>query len=642
MSELKANMNDNEWIAFVEEQWKKGQSYYDSSDTVSPMRQWRIATAILRGETFYEIDPDTGRIRRMPEQYDRFTPKFEILTRYYVNELGQLATVPLAPLVEALDYTPSVLRRRRAQQAVLEYNVAKLRLSSVWLDMASIMLMCGTVFLNPWWDKYADNGRGLANLSAVPGAEIIPIPIGARTDQHVLGYIRTRVVNKHWLSRMVRDVSNIRGAPDSSSVTDSKLASDKDSIVIRELWLRPCEVEPQGRYMLIVYGDKKQILLEDILYEGRLPFFRATYIPSAFSIFGRSFIDMLAPVAQHFAYGMVHLLHMSERIEKTSGVLLRSDIGVDLEALAEQGIGYYHKPATINPEDASWPPMLNMQQGYIPPESYNFVRDLGGYMNFISGQSPVRQGEAPGRVDTATGLAQLSQASLIGLTPAYTTITKAVGEAYEYMLLLNHDRWPYQRKVRVMGVGNLPLSITVSREDIEPDEALHIDVSSSSPYAREMRLQMLQMMAQYRIITPDQLHAGLEELGLSPFRHSTDGATDEQKAHWENQVIFGDGITPGEIPEPLWEAENSAVHLRVHREWLASTEFALLASDAVKAAMLEHYQTTMMYVKGDWIQFTKSDAYLEDAQRLEDAIDNQELAAYEEPEEVRGVEPESK
>jgi hypothetical protein len=246
-------------------------------------------------------------------------------------------------------------------------------------------------------------------------------------------------------------------------------------------------------------------------------------------------------------------------------------------------------------------------------------------------------------VDSGTAYTTLIQQDMVPNEPTLKSLNDATNRSFTLALWIGKNRWKAAKQATITGPAGMGrASIIINPREI-PDLSM-IRVVSAMKVPMD-RAQLLQFVAGLSSTQNPQIAPTLSQ---REYRRSlqaqgvqipgVDLIDPNEEAAWrENLIIYGDGVTPGRVPEPNPRFEKYDIHLEAHQSFTATIEFQT-ASDAVKAAMDEHIQQTARSMGGQAIpgQFD-ADVQRSDSEDLENEI---ELAqAGRRPEDLAGKMP---
>lgn len=235
-----------------------------------------------------------------------------------------------------------------------------------------------------------------------------------------------------------------------------------------------------------------------------------------------------------------------------------------------------------------------------PPNLSDFPGKMSAYLDSVMEKSALQgnmfRGKAPGRVDSAGGLALLAEQQGVPMVPVGESIKEAMTGVFKALhgiirrniqadtnLLLNRI------DESIVGVKlDLKTGTTRLTEPgaLPKPQDLRITVRSVNPRSKVAVKQELDDLLKRKVITPVQyrITAIKENLDLPILNRSE---YESYCAAWvENIVMFGDGETPGS-GETNPDADNHAIHFLVLMEFMNGPVFRI-ASAAVQQVFLDH------------------------------------------------------
>ena len=222
----------------------------------------------------------------------------------------------------------------------------------------------------------------------------------------------------------------------------------------------------------------------------------------------------------------------------------------------------------------------------LPAANDNNVIGLIRDIEDIASQHEAQRGEAPGRVESGTGLAALMEQDDSILAPAAMLTASALGNAGSCLLKIASEMIDEEKIIKVVGedhlvdvrhfkgqdlVGNNSGKAGVNYFDVKVEMAANVPLSSTA------RRELAMSLAQFGILNPE-LKADKEKiLELLELQRDpstiTDGQMDKANARYENaKMVDGDMVEPKEF-------DDHEIHLASHREFQKSAEYRRILED---------------------------------------------------------------
>lgn len=549
--------------------------------------------------------------------------RYDDIVSKYQAQLGRLMQIDLAPRTTKKSVGLEDLRRASIAQVALNAAFPPSKVQTLKLQMLPPLTKYGCVGLAVW------NEREEINIEVVMPWELIPIPPTPVESKDIRGLIRVRMVPLEWIQRL--PITPGKGAkvyeqmesitvpagriPLSSGerfavfgedvvdqTTDSRpygsergIGAKKDEthqVVVKmaEVWTKD-SAGYLNQYNLMAGGKH----LHSVDYVGT-----KTYMPIQIcndmltgGFWGRSFVSCQIPMNTELEYSIGRMFQYIQDIDAYGILCLPSTIGVPAEVL-RAGDGtkrIVYEPDYTVPELKPFN-IAPMKAGPLAP---NIIKIAVGLADKIANQpTAMMQGDAPGRVDSSSGLGFLFEVSNTPLTPTATCIASAVSNCYRAMLNIMQVKWPDEKLVQVTMLDDTLAGISLDaasgtmklKNNVlpHPDE-IEVAVASMLPQSKEQEKMELQRALELQAIDMTEYRIEVRKRGLDiPVGNEIEWQN-YRRAMLENILLFGDGQTPGQV---LFDASDlHLMHLRVLRAFKSRPEY-YQASPAVRTAFTKH------------------------------------------------------
>lgn len=601
-----------------------------------PEMRWLAANAVLNGFHNYRLNWDTGEIA-VNAYNPRGAVRVEIpeTVNRVRRETGRMLSIMQPPTSRPVSTgNPDIWRMLRFANGALSYiyhNCGFLKMADRFF---SELLYAGTAGILPYWDNnMIDEGAGQdgeINYRVVPAWQLYPFPCNAMDDDHLEGLIWSRVVGEEWVKQNAPDadpdVKMVSAGTPYTGLTGkywNAMPSEQKGYEVRYIFFRPSRRFRQGEHVIMI-GDKVYRRMGALnFWIGRrreIPIFIARYGTLTNSWWGDSYAYHIARLNRELDR-MMSMLVRRAILKAHPGYLMTPIGAVNTEDFKQQiggVIGY--RPSLINPE-ASRPYWLTFPPG--TSETDVVVNRLQGMAQDTSSQHEVTEGGSPGRIDSAAGVQALLRQDWIPNEPALKSVKQSFTSSLKMGLELAKSRWSRPRLATVSTApGMIATQVMIDPKRIPTIDELTIDTGLDMAMDRPAKLQFMTQLASspYRGAEP-QLSAEEYRRGLQAMGIVLPGidlvSADEETAWHENMIIFGDGERPGTVPEPDSAKEDIAVHVRVHRKFVASPEVRFGASPAVQEALAYHIRVTESLMGGPAMKDPQDDLlYRADADAL--------------------------
>lgn len=593
--------------------------------------RWWICRWYMRGvRNFKQINYQEGSIQ--VSYYDEegvLNFQYEDIVSKFQAQKGRLMGVNLRPVVTKEGMSLDGLRKASIGQVVLDTAFPGPKVENIQDESVTDTLLYGTIALLPW----VSEGGDTIGIEVVPPWEILPIPVEVDSSHKIRGLVRRKLVPITWLQELegVQDKNAdvwkkmetvevpigiihpegksrfqgsavLGGVGDATAMTyptmdqkpgGGKYTRDKTKVKVveaAEIWTKTSD-NYWGEYLLYAGG----YLLARTDYKGMKKQFPPQVITDVDvgDFWGRSFVDTLIPlntemeemIARQFQnlkdadlYGML----MWPTTAGTNMRIIRGADGVKVAAYEPDPIAPEHKPYNIAPT----------KTGTLP---YNLVK-FGAELQAGIAQQPtaLMGGDAPGRVDSASGLGFLYESSNVPLTPTAKAIARAFSNCYKVALDITRTMWKDDKLLdithlddSIAGIQLDPSSgmVKLSENSIPHPDDVVVGVMSSVPKSKEQMKQELKDAMDSQRITLTEYNIKVRKEGLELPVGNEQEWQNYRRATLENIMLFGDGVTPGQVI--YTDRDMHMVHLMVLDAFMARPEF-FLASEDVRTAFVEH------------------------------------------------------
>jgi len=544
--------------------------------------------------------------------------KFEGLLNSYLTELGRFLQVDLSPVATRLGQGLDGLRKASTAQVVFDDAVSKSDIASLTQALLPPFLRSGHMAFG----AFADNGP--PRIELIPGWELSSYPVDPVSSENIDALFRVRWVTLSWLveNKIITQEQannnkvelNAQTSPIGTKPHDSPeknegwfsgtakqamaaIKGDKEKETIAK-WVRFVEtwVRDRNDYLIRYVAMAGRFIAQDSdlsNFKTPMPIQSARYVDSG-GFYGRGKMEQLIPLNQEVEFMLSQMFTNVENFDVYGMLCISSQMGLSVEQVQQARSGekvLVYNPDVYNPTGQPFvlPPA---NSGKMPLDIVN----LGlGLMSNQSPQSEMMQGDAPGRVDSASALSLLYETSNVPLTGPTESIATALSKTYKALLWLIKQEWGDRKTVALtldddvlVGIkyNHKTGQVSLDKDAIPNPEEVQITVAAKVPQSISQSKAELKEQLAMQIITPREYRLQSRKLGLSmPVANDYEWQA-YRKAKLENIILYGDGQSPGEIavsPRDFHE-----VHLEVLQAFMARPEFPL-ASDAVQEFFKTHY-----------------------------------------------------
>lgn len=604
--------------------------------------QWMINYHWLCGSRNLEPRYKTGQVTASYFSVDeggKPSFRYEELVPRINAEVGRFGRMDVAPAVSRRGHGLDALRRSATGQIILDHLTSPIDLNKLKQEMALLLALYGTVGITTWVQKEnqpqleqdedflaeaESSPLGVPQIafSIIPPWELYPLPTMPTVFSEVEGIRRARWVTLDWLKvrpnlKLPQDKSKLKlvekaighspykgfghdwgvaGHTETGIKPDTKNSRSAKNQVAQHGLLEEFfifEENPQFLHRWIVkMGDQ---ILRDETYEAR-----SMYVPIAVArrfltggFYGRSLAELLQPLNQQQEIMAASLFQNIADLDSYGMLLLPATWGLSKKAITNRT--KRNKVEFYDPDAAS----EHVRPHQIEPVNTGdfpgkVLATAGEMMESLSQQSPLFSGQAPGRVDSASGLSFLHETGSIPLAVPASSIADSFVQMYRVVLAAAPDLLKEQSALPLLGfddnlmglqIDSQSGKVTLRTSNFPAPTQVKLKIRDEMPLPRGLREQKLKESLQMQIITPTMFRfiVWKENLDL-PVGNWTE-LENFRKATLNCLFLFGDGEEPAIIPSSSM-ADNPEIHLMVLDAFMAKAEFQY-ASERVRTAFEE-------------------------------------------------------
>jgi hypothetical protein len=544
---------------------------------------------------------------------------------------GRLLGMDLSPRVVRRNDSLDGQRDAATVQAVLTHLFPQTRVEKLKKAILQPFLFYGTVGLSLWEDaedpQYQD-------IHLIPPWQLTPIPttlthpISARgiivrkqmPVERIVSKYKQMKLRKSALSEAETTVVNRGDTPDSKDQGDlvldeftrnrdsGKDGSDKgktDKMKVATLGV-------------VYLWDERDFMTERLLFIGSKLLARDTYWGSKTykqittihdmdigGFWSRAWMELQIPINSEQEGAIGRTFQNVKDMDLYGKTLVPTNFGIQNHALATPKLG---GPSYQPYEwDALSPGGQNIVQ-LRPFTSGNFAVQAMAQGMAISDrmakQPAMLSGDAPGRVDSAAALGTLLESGNTAIAPGALSIAHGFSEMYQAAVCNAQKTFSIGDTIAVSMLDDSLLgvvydastgSVKLSESGIPHPDTVEISVRSQHPVSKQQQTMELQQSLQLQLIDPTEYRIISRRKNLELPVGNTIEWESYLKARVENALLFHDGR---EVPEGAVDAigvlfsresDMHELHVRVHRELMASVKFAM-ASLPVRQRIMTHVQ----------------------------------------------------
>lgn len=555
--------------------------------------------------------------------------KYNGITSLYQSQLGRLMALDLSPSVRRKGISLDGMRKASTGQVVLDAAFPQDKVKELALSLHPPLLQFGTVGVGLWIE-----GEDSIGIEVINPWEILPIPSEVASPSEIRGLIRVRRVPKSWIqglaitpssgSKAYKEIDSIElptgkiptsidltgegvlaanamgggfyvHAPegDGSGKRKKKDETKENVTQLIEVWTKTSDGY-LGEYAIFAGIKKLSRLYTYDHTQSKYPMpIRVIRDITTGGFWGQCYIDQLIPLNHEVEIALSSLFQAVSDFDSYGMQLWPASLGVNPQAMRGQdGI----KRIMYEP-DYSCPELKpeNIMPAKMTKPQVDAVNLAVALMNNIANQPvDLMRGDAPGRVDSSTGLGFLYEVSGIPLSPTAKNIAEGVSGIYRAMLRILKDIWTDKKVVSVSNLDDSLAGIvldteagtlSLSQNSIPFPDEVSVTIASEVPISAEKTKMELKEALGDKRITLEEYSFEVRKRGLDlPVGLELEWQN-YRRAMLENLILFGDGETPGKVITS--DNDVHRIHLNVLMAFTARPEF-YAASVAVRNAFFDH------------------------------------------------------
>jgi len=575
--------------------------------------RWLVANAVLEGYHYYSVDWRQRQVFVNPHN-PRGSVRVQIpeLETRFRREKGRLQSLlRMFSTRPAVTGNPDIWRLNRFARGAVAYIWHATQFPTLYNTWAGDILMQGTAGIMPYWDEqrlFEGKLEGDVNFATIPGWQLYPFPAGAVNDEQTDGIIWARVVGEEWIRRNLPEAVD----EERTSVTTPYHLSAEfqpgvppafEGYQVRHCFFKPSRRFPQGEHCITVgrriyrrFGELRFWLGDQRV----IPICVARYLQVPTSWWGASFGYSLSLLNKELNR-LMSLLVRRAILKSHAGYLLYPMGQINPEDLKQQAGGAVAWQASPLKEGAKpfWltPPSSTADSDVMVNRMAQFAEDF-------SSQHGPTSGTSVGRVESAQALSSLIRQDMVPLEETLRNVDTACKRAYGIAVEIARTRWKAPRVASVSGpIGGPPLSVRIDPKQVPSTRDIEIITSLDMPMDRPTLVSFLTQLATAPfkggtpLISTEEFRRGLIAAGITIPGVDLMSA-DEEQAWIENMLMYGDGQTPGQAPDPHPQLEDAETHLQAHKRFAAMPEVRF-ASEPVRETFARHIFLTAQMLQGN-------------------------------------------
>lgn len=602
--------------------------------------QWHHTSLYCRGARNFVLNYKDGTVKASyTDARGRTKFVYEELLAKYAMQKGRLLGLDLTPRVIRRNDSLDGQRNAATVQAVLSHLFPANRVNALKNACIQPFLFYGTLGLSLWEDP---QDRQAQDIHLIPPWQITPIPTRVTHPGSVRGLIIRKKMAIEDIKRQYKNMKPRKGAISEAETTTvpradvSDVAND-NGIFIGGIplddWFTDAEKSKASKTKTgadngktdqvetawlgcVHLWDERGFMTEQLYFVGTKLLARESYwqmkmyrpITTIHDIdvggfFSRSWMELQIPINSEQEGAIGQTFQNVKKMDLYGRTLVPLSFGLNSKALVspDEG-GPKYMPYDW---DALSPGGQNIVQ-IRPFTSGNFATQalaVGAQISDrMAKQPPMLSGDAPGRVDSASALGTLLESGNTPIAPSAVALSFGFSDVYKSSVCHAMRTYNVGDTIAVTMLDDSLVgivydatkgSISLSDSGIPHPDEVEITVRSMAPVSKQQQKMELENQLAKGIIDPTDYRINARLMNLEIPVGNTIEWENYVKARMENSLLFHDGKT---IPDGTEEqvgvlfsqrADMHEIHLRVHRELVASIKFSL-ASPEIRKRILNH------------------------------------------------------
>lgn len=591
---------------------------------------WKIVDGYLAGARHFNVvDPIAGTMEIAYENWDgSMQLRFEQILQDYATEVGRIQKMVVDPVCSRRGESLDALRKGAIAHATLGTLTAPLGLESLKVEAIKMFVKYGTVGIEHW---ETDDPLFRDSVSIVHPRELRGLPAWGDGKFGLRAIVRKRDVPLDWIkgriNRMGKNLSTnltelkavkvpwgasapgesshqySTGAPSAGSPVlpdpstskygfgtqvAKKMGDDKKPdesgryfVTLEEVYVLDIDPAYMCRYIIKI-GDT--IPVDDNFerpgYRVVCPLQVARYTDTG-RFHGRGYVGPQIPLNDVIERMLANFFQNIIDMDVYGTVLIPDTWNVDTDTWK---VGRRPRYQTYSP-DLSTP---NHQQVIIQPATSGMLPSKAAEVGLaiqqnLSGHGPMFQGEATGRMDSASGHGFLFDVANIRLSMPVNSFADAMVGIYSRLLQRAKARYGGEGDVLKLATIDEAMAgvvidkngaLSLSDNPIPEPWEVTIDIKDRMPRDTLSRKQELKELFQMQLVSPTSFWLSAHDEKLDFPGSPKDLIESYRKAIWQVVMLFGNGKEPGLI-DVGQQSTNPEVQLMVVQRFMNKIEFSL-------------------------------------------------------------------
>lgn len=577
--------------------------------------QWQLNMNFYMGNQYCDVGYG-GFVREMDKQY--FWQEREVFN--HIAPIIDIRLSKLAKIKPKMQVLPATneeedLYTAKVGKKILDSVSNKMNLSAKINQATKWSEICGTSFYKISWNSnlgqvvaLEEDGKkiktGDVDISVCSPFEIYPDSATHESLQecqsliHARAYTVEEIKQTYGVDVEGKDINvysldgtsvSLGGLGYSGLATKLIETTRKNSAIVLEKYVKPCEKFPDGR-LIIVAGDK-------LVYDGELPylngidgkrefpFVRQICNEEVGNFWGVSMISRLIPIQR--AYNAVKNRKHEYINRLTLGVLAVEDGSVDIDNLEEEGLA--PGKILVYRQGSSAPKFLGGEN--VPSDFEKEEEKLLKEFNSLSGTSEIGSMESVSASLSGVALELLIDENETRLKFTTDSMKSAIKTMAKHILRLYKQFATFPRLIKIVGDDGTLDVFYFKGNDISSDDVQFDTDNETNDTLSQRRTMIFTLLDKGLLADEDGKISNsmkakiMENIGFGVW----DNSVDLRDLHIKNADIENSKLNSGKDVE-VKEIDNDELHINQHTAYMLKVLYGGEYDKKIEKLFLKHIQ----------------------------------------------------
>lgn len=577
--------------------------------------QWQLNMNFYMGNQYCDVGYG-GFVREMDKQY--FWQEREVFN--HIAPIIDIRLSKLAKIKPKMQVLPATneeedLYTAKVGKKILDSVSNKMNLSAKINQATKWSEICGTSFYKISWNSnlgqvvaLEEDGKkiktGDVDISVCSPFEIYPDSATHESLQecqsliHARAYTVDEIKQTYGVDVEGKDINvysldgtsvSLGGLGYSGLATKLIETTRKNSAIVLEKYVKPCEKFPDGR-LIIVAGDK-------LVYDGELPylngidgkrefpFVRQICNEEVGNFWGVSMISRLIPIQR--AYNAVKNRKHEYINRLTLGILAVEDGSVDIDNLEEEGLA--PGKILVYRQGSSAPKFLGGEN--VPSDFEKEEEKLLKEFNSLSGTSEIGSMESVSASLSGVALELLIDENETRLKFTTDSMKSAIKTMAKHILRLYKQFATFPRLIKIVGDDGTLDVFYFKGNDISSDDVQFDTDNETNDTLSQRRTMIFTLLDKGLLADEDGKISNsmkakiMENIGFGVW----DNSVDLRDLHIKNADIENSKLNSGKDVE-VKEIDNDELHINQHTAYMLKVLYGGEYDKKIEKLFLKHIQ----------------------------------------------------